>query len=178
MRIRSSILSLLVLIIGLAACGGTPTSSQIEIQDAWVRVVGAMDAPAEENNMGSGTMETHTQQMPTEGALGSMIGSTGSAYMTIKNTGQEADKLVAAASDVADAVEIHISEMKDEIMTMRQVDGVDIPAAGEAILEPGSYHMMLIGMNRELAIGEKVSLTLTFEKAGQINIEAEVRAMP
>ncbi len=86
--------------------------------------------------------------------------------------------LVAAASDVADAVEIHLSEMKDDVMTMRQVDGVDVPAAGEAVLKPGSYHIMLIGLNQELAVGDKVSLTLTFEKAGQMNVEAEVRAMP
>jgi periplasmic copper chaperone A len=178
MRNRISILSLLVLIIGLMACSGSSTSSPIEIQDAWVRVVGAMDAPVEENSMGSGTMETNNDHTSTEGSTSGMIGSTGAVFMTIKNSGQDADKLVAAASDVADAVEIHLSEMKDDIMTMRQVDGVDIPAAGEAVLKPGSYHIMLIGMNQELAVGDKVSLTLTFENAGQMKIDAEVRAMP
>lgn len=169
---------MLLLIIGLTACGGASAGSKIEIQDPWARIVGAMDAQAEGNSMDMGTMEAGSDHTSTEGSMGSMIGSTGAAFMTIKNSGQEADKLVAAASDVADAVEIHLSEMKDDVMTMRQVDGVDVPAAGEAVLKPGSYHIMLIGLNQELAVGEKVNLTLTFEKAGQMNVEAEVRAMP
>jgi copper(I)-binding protein len=177
MKIRISILAMMILMAVLTACGSSSASS-IEIQDPWVRAVGAMDMPAEDSGMGSGTMAANSGDMPTEQAMGSMIGTTGAAFMTIKNSGKQADKLVAAASDVADAVEIHLSEMKDDVMTMRQVDGVDVPAGGEAVLQPGSYHIMLIGLKRELAVGEKVSLALTFEKAGQMNIEAEVRALP
>jgi copper(I)-binding protein len=178
MKIRLSFLASFILVAVLAACGSNSANSGIEIQDPWVRAVGAMDMSAEDSGMGTGTMVANNGDMSTEETMGSMIGSTGAAFMTIKNTGKEADKLVAANSDVADAVEIHISEMKDDVMTMRQVDGVDVPAGGEAVLKPGSYHIMLIGLKRELSVGEKVDLTLSFEKAGQISVEAEVRALP
>ena len=178
MKIRISILTMMILMAVLTACGNSSASSSIEIQDPWVRAVGAMDPAAEDSSMGSGTMAADSGEMPTEQVMTSMIGTTGAAFMTIKNSGKQADKLVAVASDVADAVEIHLSEMKDDVMTMRQVDGVDVPASGQAVLQPGSYHIMLIGLKRELAVGEKVSLTLTFEKAGQMDIEAEVRALP
>ncbi len=178
MKIRISILVMMILMTVLTACGSSSASSSIKIRDPWIRAVGAMDMPAEDSGMGTGTMAADSGEMPTEQAMSSMIGTTGAAFMTIKNSGKQADKLVAVASDVADAVEIHLSEMKDDVMTMRQVDGVDVPAGGEAVLQPGSYHIMLIGLKRELAVGEKVSLTLTFEKAGQMDIEAEVRALP
>ncbi len=84
MKMRISILILLMTILGMTACGSTSASSKIEIQDPWARIVGAMDAPAGESSMGSGAMETNTNHTTTEGSMGGMIGSTGAAYMTIK----------------------------------------------------------------------------------------------
>lgn len=162
MKNQLLVLITLILFVSLAACGGGTVGSRIEIQDPWIRAVGATEMSANEAGMDSG----------------SMIGSTVAAFLTIKNKGKEDDKLVAVASDVADVAEIHLSEMKADVMTMRQVDGVVVPAGSEAILQPGGYHIMLIGLKKELAIGEKVSLALMFEKAGQVSVEAEVRAMP
>jgi copper(I)-binding protein len=193
MKIRVSTLASFILISLLAACSSSLNISKIEIQDPWIRAVGAMDMSADTGNsnagsmnagsmnagsMDTGTMASSSSEMSEQVSAGSMIGTTGAAFMTIKNSGKETDRLVAVNSDVADAVEIHLSEMKDDVMTMRPVEGVDVPAGGEAVLAPGGYHVMLIGLKRELVVGEKVNLTLTFEKAGQMSVEAEVRALP
>jgi len=177
MRSRVSLLAAFILVTVLTACGSSSNSSGIEIQDAWIRAVGALDESADNSGMNM-DMTAKQTEMSTAEATNSMIGSTGAAFMTIKNSGKQADRLVAVTTDVADASEIHLSEMKDDVMTMRQVDGIDVPAGGKAILEPGGYHVMLIGLKRVLTVGEKVTLTLTFENAGQINTEAEVRALP
>jgi hypothetical protein len=58
---------------------------------------------------------------------------------------------------------------------MSPVDSVDIPAGGELAFKPGSYHVMLMGLKQELKTGDKVTLTLNFEKAGPVTVECEVR---
>ena len=60
-------------------------------------------------------------------------------------------------------------------MRMRQVDAIDIPAGGEAKLEPGGFHLMCIGLNAELVEGESVDVTLTFEKAGAVTITLPIK---
>jgi copper(I)-binding protein len=96
--------------------------------------------------------------------------------MVLRNNSAVADKLLRAESDVAGAVELHISEMQGEVMTMRPIEYVEVPANGEAELKPGGMHVMLIGIKHDLKPGEKVKLVLVFEKAGRIDVEAEVRA--
>ena len=87
----------------------------------------------------------------------------------------QADRLTGAATDAAAAVEIHETTMENDVMSMHPVDGIDI-AAGESVsLAPGGLHIMLIGLQRNLIAGEKLDLTLTFEKAGQVSVEAEIR---
>lgn len=97
--------------------------------------------------------------------------SMGAFYFTVKNTGSEPDRLVKIESDIAMAVEIHNVEMKDGVMAMSpQHDGVEIPAGGELVLEPGAYHVMLIGINKSLIDGEEFTAKLTFEKAGEVEV--------
>ena len=87
-------------------------------------------------------------------------------YLTIKNSGGEADRLVSIASDVSQKAEVHEMAVKDGVMTMRKVDGgLEVPANGKAELAPGGYHLMFIGLNRQPKQGEKFAATLTFEKA-------------
>jgi copper(I)-binding protein len=59
---------------------------------------------------------------------------------------------------------------------MRPIDYVEVPANGEAELKPGGMHIMLIGLKRDLKAGEKIPLVLVFENAGEIDVQAEVRA--
>jgi hypothetical protein len=64
---------------------------------------------------------------------------------------------------------------KDGVMSMHPVEAIDVPAGSEAVLKPGGLHVMLIGLTRDLKVGEKVVVKLTFEKAGERVVEAEVR---
>jgi copper(I)-binding protein/uncharacterized protein YcnI len=98
----------------------------------------------------------------------------GGAFMLLKNGGKADDKLVKAASPVAEHVEIHEHVMEGGAMRMRPVDGVSVPAGGTAELQPGGYHVMLIGLKHPLKEGDHFPLTLTFEKAGTVTIQVPV----
>lgn len=97
----------------------------------------------------------------------------GAAFMEISNAG-EPDKLIGARSEISKTTELH-SHIHDEgIMRMREVAAIDIPANGSQSLEPGGYHVMFMGLNRPLMIGEYYPLTLVFEKAGEITVDVKV----
>ena len=96
-------------------------------------------------------------------------------YMTIRNTGPEADRLVSAEATFADRVEIHEMTMEGEVMKMRQLaDGLEIPAGDEVVLQPGGYHVMFIGIDSQFKEGEIRKAKLTFEKAGTIELDFQV----
>lgn len=97
----------------------------------------------------------------------------GAAFMTIENAGA-ADRVVAATSDIADRTELHTHLMENNVMKMRQVDGIDVPMHGSVMLEPGSYHVMLLGLHAPLVEGDEVSITLEFEKAGTMTVPVKV----
>jgi copper(I)-binding protein len=101
-------------------------------------------------------------------------GRTGAVYMTIKNSGASDDKLVAAASPVAGKVELHIEMMDNGVMKMRPLPSIDVKANGETMLKPGGMHVMLIGLKHPLKQGETFPLTLTFEKAGKVDVTVTI----
>jgi copper(I)-binding protein len=73
-------------------------------------------------------------------------------------------------------VEVHETVMDGEVMKMQMLSaGLEVPARGEVLLKPGSYHVMLIGMKRNLEVGETFTLDLQFEKSGTITVQPEVR---
>lgn len=76
-------------------------------------------------------------------------------------------RLVAAESDAAEHVEIHEMLMENDVMRMRQVPGLALPAGQSVVLKPGGYHIMLIGLKQQLKEGEQISLTLVFEQDGK-----------
>lgn len=101
---------------------------------------------------------------------------SGAAFMMLENHGDEADRLIDVASDVAEKVELHTHiDDGNGVMQMRHVpDGILVPAGGTHMLERGADHVMLMGLKRPLAQGDTVALTLTFEKAGEIVVEVPV----
>jgi len=101
---------------------------------------------------------------------------TGAAYLAVVNDGTEADRLVAANSPVGRA-ELHTHLSEDGIMKMRPVDAVDLPAGERVVLEPGGLHVMLMDLAKPLMEGESFPLTLTFEKAGPIDVEVKVEGV-
>jgi copper(I)-binding protein len=99
----------------------------------------------------------------------------GAGYMTIANTGAAPDRLIGAASETAPTVEPHNMSVIDGMMKMEQVEGgIEVPAGGSVALAPGGYHIMFIGPTQPFKEGECVSLTLTFENAGELPVQLNV----
>ncbi|MEP4545721.1 MAG: copper chaperone PCu(A)C [Saccharospirillum sp.] len=99
----------------------------------------------------------------------------GGGFMSIRNTGDEPDRLIGAATDFATEVQIHESSMADGMMRMQHLpNGVSVPEGGHLVLRPGSYHLMFIGLQRRLVEGERETVTLEFEQAGDIEVELTI----
>lgn len=106
----------------------------------------------------------------------SMNAKAGAAFMVIENTADADDRLLSAASDVAQRVELH-THRADSAGNMQMVEvkeGFAIPAHGSHALARGGDHVMFLGLNRGLAQGDMVDVTLTFEKAGDVTIKIPV----
>jgi copper(I)-binding protein/uncharacterized protein YcnI len=99
----------------------------------------------------------------------------GGVFLTLKNSGSAADKLLKAASPVAGNVELHTHIKDGDAMRMRAVENIPVPANGQTALEPGGYHIMLIGLKQALKEGGSFPLTLTFEKAGSVTVTVPVQ---
>jgi copper(I)-binding protein len=99
-------------------------------------------------------------------------------YMKLRNAGSATDRLVGGASPVAGTFEVHEMKMEGSIMKMRELpNGLEIKPGESVELKPGSYHIMLMGLKRQLKEGETVKGSLTFEKAGTVEVEYAVRGM-
>jgi copper(I)-binding protein len=102
---------------------------------------------------------------------------TAAGYLTVINTGRQADVLLGGSSPMASKVEVHQMTMTGGIMRKRPVAGGLPIAPGQAVkLEPGGYHLMLIGPRRPFKVGDHVPVTLRFQKAVAVNIELDVLA--
>lgn len=105
------------------------------------------------------------------------IGKNGAAFVTVVNTGKSDDKLVDVMSDVAKRVELHTHKMEGNIMRMRPIDNVRIPAGKTVMLKPGGHHVMLMGLTGKLREGGEFPLTLVFEKAGKMQVTVKIGKM-
>lgn len=103
------------------------------------------------------------------------IGENSAVYFVIANSGQ-ADRLLSASGDMARSVEVHMSQMDNSgMMQMIEQDAVDIPANSEVEFKMGGLHIMLVDLTRNLNSGDTITLTLNFENAGPITVEAGVK---
>lgn len=100
----------------------------------------------------------------------------GAAFITIKNSGG-ADRLIAAKSDVSKKTELHTHIKEGEIMKMRHVEAINVPANGMAMLKPGGDHVMFMGLKEPFKEGSMFPLTLVFEKAGEIKTSVMVKGV-
>lgn len=100
----------------------------------------------------------------------------GAAFMVIRNSGAEDDRLIAVTSDVSARVELHThKDMGNGVMRMMEVEeGFAIPAGGQHALARGGDHVMFMGLNAPFENGQSLSVTLTFEKAGDMVVEIPV----
>jgi copper(I)-binding protein len=99
-------------------------------------------------------------------------------YMKIENTGTATDRLIGGAAEIAGKFEIHEMKMEGSVMKMRELPkGLEVPPGKSVELKPGSYHLMLMGLKKPPKAGDRIKGTLTFEKAGTVEIEYAVRGM-
>jgi len=105
-----------------------------------------------------------------------VAGTNGVGYMVLANTGRSADALEKVESPLASRVEIHSMSMAGGVMSMTKVNGVSVPAGGEATFGPGAYHLMLIGLTRTLKAGDQIPATLTFASGAKIKVAFVVSA--
>lgn len=94
----------------------------------------------------------------------------GGFFKAIKNNGTKPDQLISAKTPVAASVELHQMSMEGDIMRMKEVPAIDIPAKGQVELRHGghaSYHLMLMGLKAPLKDGDRFPLTLKFKNAGE-----------
>jgi hypothetical protein len=100
---------------------------------------------------------------------------TGVAFLEIKAAPSAGDKLIAARADVAGRVELHEHIHDGNVMKMREVKaGIPVPAGAAVVLQPSGYHLMMMDLKQPLKEGDLLPITLVFEKAGEIKVEATV----
>lgn len=93
-------------------------------------------------------------------------------FMTIKNTGDSPDYLIGAKSDFAETLQVHKTVVDaNGVSKMLPVKALKIPAHGEVMLKHGSYHVMIMGLTRQLTKGEAVPVTLMFKSAGAVKVD-------
>jgi len=140
-------LALAILATLLACAPGLAQSQSLQVGEAWAR-----RAPG------------------GHGATGN-----GAAYVQISNPGSQPDALVAASSDAAGRVELHETTSEGGVMKMTPREKFAIPAGGRLDMKPGGHHIMLMGLTRDLKAGDTIKLRLTFERAGEKDVNAQVR---
>ena len=103
------------------------------------------------------------------------VSENGAAYFSIKNRGENTDRLTGGSSPISDRVEIHQHVHENGIMKMQPVTGGLEIGGGELItFQPGGLHLMLIGLKKPLVEGESFPLTLQFELVGEIEIVVNI----
>src|ERR1700682_5571140 len=102
----------------------------------------------------------------------------GGGYLTIENKGSAPDRLIGGSADVADKVQVHQMAMNNGVMTMRPLDnGLSIEPGKTVRLAPGGYHLMMLDLKSPLKQGDKVPVTLEFEKAGKVKLSLDVQSV-
>ena len=141
----------LIFVVVLAACGG---------EDAEKRGI---------------TVSNAHIYLPAAGADGTSASDVAAAFMLIENFSETDDRLIGARADFSMA-QVHEMVMEGDVMKMREVEGIDLPAEGSLELKSGGYHVMLMGLNGNIKVGDEKTVTLIFEKAGEMPVPMLVTA--
>lgn len=148
---RNLVVAVILLVVLAAGCGGGEET---------------MTAP---ETAGELTVDNVTANL-------ALPSDTGAVYMHITNGGDVDDALIDAAIDGCGTIELHEMINENDTMMMRQVEGnrIPVPAGETVMLQRGGLHVMCIGKTGEFTIGQSVPVTLTFEKAGTMQVMADV----
>jgi copper(I)-binding protein len=101
----------------------------------------------------------------------------GAAYVTLRNTGDQLEKLVDISTPVAAHSEVHEMTLEGGVMKMGPAGPLEIPPGEEVRLEPGGKHIMLMQLQQPLQEGESVPITFTFREAGEITVNAPIASL-
>ena len=146
---------------------------------AWITLFGALlcgllatPARAEDVKAGDLLISQAWSRATPSGA------KTGGGYLTIENKGSAPDRLIAASAEIAGKLQVHEMSVKDGVMTMRPLEqGLAIEPGKTVKLAPGGYHLMLMDLKQPLKQGDKVPVTLEFEKAGKVALSLDVQGV-
>ena len=131
----------------------------------------ATAAPAHDYTVGSLKIDHPWSRATPKGA------SVAGGYLKITNSGTTPDRLSGGTTDAAKKFEIHQMSMEGGVMKMRELpNGIEIPPGATVELKPGSFHVMMTGITRPFVKGDRVKASLTFEKAGKVDVEFAVDA--
>ena len=130
----------------------------------------AAPALAQEFKAGDITIDKSWARATPKGA------EVGAGYFVVHNNGETPDRFTGGSADFA-RVEIHEMKMENGVMTMPELKSLDIPAHGTVRFTPGGYHVMFAHLAKPLVKGEKVKATLSFERAGQVEVEFPVQGL-
>lgn len=140
----------------------------------WLRDEAGVEAPVAPEPQAVATIGSISLYSPS---VKFTLGNTAAAYVLIRNSGAE-DRLVSASASINAMVQVHETVTQGSTSTMREVEGgIVVPANGEVELKTGGYHVMMMNISPELQAGDEVTVTLTFEKAGEASftVKAEQR---
>lgn len=102
----------------------------------------------------------------------------GGGYLTIENKGAAPDRLIGGSTEVAGKIEVHEMSMDNGVMKMRPVEGGLTIGPGKTVkLDPNGFHLMIMNLKSPLKQGEKVPVTLEFEKAGKVAVIFDVEGI-
>ncbi|RCK74390.1 MAG: hypothetical protein ANABAC_2592 [Anaerolineae bacterium] len=105
-----------------------------------------------------------------------VLGGNGAVYLRLHNQTGQPDQLIDAVSTVAQKVELHKSEVNDQgVMMMVKQDVIDLPANGEIQMQPGGYHIMLIGLKQDLKEGDTFEVVLKFRSHPDLILQVAVK---
>lgn len=96
-------------------------------------------------------------------------------FFIVENSTNEDDTILSASSDIAEAVELHKSTLVDDVMKMEKQEFVPVPAGEDVFFKPGGLHVMLIGLEKDLMVGDEFGLLLTLENGGEISLNVVVK---
>lgn len=103
--------------------------------------------------------------------------ANGASFMKLVNSGATDDRLIKAETGVSKKTELHTHIMDGDVMKMRPVPAIDLPAGETVMLKPGGLHVMMLGLHDPLKKGESFPVTLTFEKAGSVTVDVAIQAV-
>jgi len=103
-----------------------------------------------------------------------IVGGNGAGFFVLENHATEDDELLRVEAGISKAAELHTMTMDGNIMRMRKLDSLPLPANGKSVFAPGGNHVMFIGLKAPLKEGESFPLTLVFKKAGAVAVDVAI----